>query len=80
MDFETYFTINRIFLFAMVPLSLFIGSWVYLSNRRKTLNKLFFLLSVAIISYPTFGYLTFFATKPDVSLFWAKWALSLIHI
>jgi len=58
----------------MVPLSLFIGSWVYLSNRRKTLNKLFFLLSVAIISYPTFGYLTFFATKPDVSLFWAKWA------
>jgi len=60
----------------MVPLSLFIGGWVYLSNRKERLNQLFFLLSISIISFPTFAYLTFFATQPDISLFWVKWAFA----
>jgi len=74
LDFETYLTINRILLFVMVPLSLFIGGWVYLNNKKERLNQLFFLLSISIISFPTFAHLTFFATQPDISLFWVKWA------
>ncbi|NCF75455.1 MAG: hypothetical protein GWO87_03140 [Xanthomonadaceae bacterium] len=73
-DIETYNLLNKVLLFVVIILSVWIGSWVYLNNKTKNENKLFLLMSIFIILWPTFGYLTYFSTQVPLAIFWAKLA------
>jgi hypothetical protein len=73
-DFETYRLFNKILLFVVSFLSLWIGSLVYFNNPSKKQNKIFLLMSIFIILWPTFGYLTYFSTNSISAIFWIKLA------
>ncbi|MCK5630591.1 MAG: hypothetical protein KAI26_08275, partial [Nanoarchaeota archaeon] len=79
-DFEIYCLFNKTLLLIVIFLSLWVGSLVYFSNPSKKQNKLFFLMSILIILWPTFGYLAYFSTDLINAIFWTKLAYASVSL
>ncbi|MFH1462066.1 MAG: histidine kinase dimerization/phospho-acceptor domain-containing protein, partial [bacterium] len=64
--------LNTVFVVAINITSVFLGTWVYLANRKKKTNQTFFILALFLILWVSSAYLCNFLTKDYIALFWAK--------
>ena len=79
-NFETIHLLNKVILFIVSMLSLWLGSSVFISNKRKKENQLFFIMSILIFLWPIFGYLTYFADDVFLAMFWVKLAYATVSL
>lgn len=66
MDFLVQF--KSFFYFFVIALSLLLGIWVYLSDRKNKINLFFFLLSLAMVLYLVASYVSHFSNNFELAL------------
>lgn len=66
--------------FLVVIFSVWLGTWVFLANRKSKINRLFFLMALSVSFWIGFYYLTITASSPSSALFWSKLAYGAVSI
>lgn len=64
--------INQVFIFLINLIGLWLALWVYLTNRKSKLNKTFSLMTILILFWVTFGYLSDLSSQAHLALIWIK--------
>ncbi len=72
--------INQIFIFLTVGLGFWLGFWVYFADKKNKINQFFFLFTIAMVLYLSFGYLSHHSTQLSYALLWKKLFLASVAL
>ena len=64
--------VNLILVIFIDILCIYLGAWVYFSNKSNKLNKLFLLITISTLLWITFSYLSHYSNQIHQALFWKK--------
>ena len=68
----SFFLINTIFVFLINIISIWLGFWVYLSNRKAKINQIFFLMTLFVIAWISSAYFCNFLAQDYFARLWAR--------
>ena len=71
---------NEFLLVFSAVVCLTIGFFVFLHNKSKSENRLFFVMCILFCFWSLFGYLTFFAESSSEAIFWSRFAYSVTSV
>jgi len=72
--------VNQIFVILIITLALWLGFWVYFSNRKNRTHRLFLLMTIFLILWIIFCYLGNTSVNPQTGLFLAKLAYGVVAL
>lgn len=72
--------INFILVIFIDIFCIYLGTWVYFSNKKNKINQLFLLITISTLLWVTFSYLSHHPAQIDYALFWKKLFLSSVSL
>src|SRR4030043_854523 len=73
-------SINRLFVVIISVASIVMGFWVYFSDKRAKINKVFFLMTMSFVGWIVFAYLSDLIKTPQLILISIKLSFASIAI
>ena len=64
--------INQVVVFLIDAIGIWLAFWILLSNRKAKINQAFFLLTIFILLWITFGFLSHLPSQFSVALLWKR--------
>jgi len=72
--------INRLFVFLVDIIAILLAIWVLLANRKSKINQIFFVMSLLLLLFITFAYLSDLSNQTQRALLWIKLAYGAVSL